>query len=86
MGILSSLELHGPRGDVEHGRVEPLASEGRAFSVPPLLQHLMDFLQQKTQGLGPVTRPTRPGRTLLPSPEDPPGVTADPPWHRAPTC
>lgn len=63
-GVLSSsLELHSPRGDVEHGRVEPLASEGRAFSVPPLLQHLMDFLQQKTQRLSPITRPARLSRT-----------------------
>lgn len=50
-GFLSfwSLKLHSPRGDVEHGRVESLASEGRAFSIPPLLQHLMDFLQTENR-------------------------------------
>lgn len=57
-----SLKLHGPRGDVEHGRVEALAAEGRAFSVPPLLQHLMDFLQQKTdRRLTPPSAPGLPG-------------------------
>lgn len=44
-----SLKLHSPWGDVEHGRVESLASEGRAFSIPPLLQHLMDFLQTENR-------------------------------------
>lgn len=44
-----SLKLHSPRGDVEHGWVESLASEGRAFSIPPLLQHLMDFLQTENR-------------------------------------
>jgi hypothetical protein len=50
-GFLSfrSLKLHSPRGDVEHGWVESLASEGRAFSIPPLLQHLMDFLQTENR-------------------------------------
>lgn len=46
---MQSLKLHGPRGDVEHGRVKALASEGRAFSVPALLQHLMDFLQTENR-------------------------------------
>lgn len=63
-GPSRALELHGPRGDVEHGRVEPLAAEGRAFCVPPLLQHLVDFLQQKTDSvsLGRQAH-TRPSRT-----------------------
>ena len=66
-----ALELHGPWGDVEHGRVEPLAAEGRAFCVPPLLQHLVDFLQQKTdRGLARPTR-TRQDAALLVPPEDP---------------
>lgn len=47
--LLRSLKLHSPRGDVEHGRVESLASEGRAFSIPPLLQHFMDFLQTENR-------------------------------------
>lgn len=48
----SVLKLHSPWGDVEHGRVESLASEGRAFSIPPLLQHLMDFLQTENRQTG----------------------------------
>lgn len=50
--FLWALELHGPRGDVEHGRVESLASEGGAFSIPALLQHLMDFLQIENRHRG----------------------------------
>lgn len=47
--LLRSLKLHSARGDVEHGRVESLASKGRAFSIPPLLQHFMDFLQTENR-------------------------------------
>lgn len=76
-----SLKLHSPRGDVEHGRVESLASEGRTFSVPPLLQHLMDFLQQKTdREVNPG--PARPSRTHTPPPG--PAWATEPSTGRAP--
>lgn len=67
-----SLELHRPRGDVEHGRVEALASEGRAFGVPPLSQHLVDFLRQKRQR-SPRCPAACPSRTPLPLPGHRPG-------------
>lgn len=76
-GLLSSrpLKLHSPWGDVEHGWVEPLASEGRAFSIPPLLQHLMDFLQTENREIKGVTQhahcrlspPASLGHTLHPA-------------------
>lgn len=80
--LLRSLKLHGPRGDVEHGRVEALASEGRAFSVPPLLQHLMDFLRTENREIN-CSHPARAARSgagsALPPPEEaPPGLRADP--------
>lgn len=43
--ICPSSKLYSPGRDVEHRRIELLAPERGAFSIPALLQHLVDFLK-----------------------------------------
>lgn len=84
---MQSLKLHGPRGDVEHGRVKALASEGRAFSVPALLQHLMDFLQTENRQVSrAANRHAQAGPAVHPPLEVHRRVTTDTPMHQHSAC